>query len=171
MTSAGSSRPPGGWAWWLTFRVFYRLLRLLGAPIRTWWMAHGLGNVVELRTIGRRTGQPRTTMIGLLVVDGRWFLGHPSGHVAWTRNLAASSHAELSLSWPGFVPVRARLLSAGPERDRAIEATWQHPFPGNLVYRLARRYIRTAGVYFAVDLDTGDSASEALGASNPWKSA
>jgi hypothetical protein len=50
------------------------------------------------------------------------------------------------------VHVVARRLDAGPERDRAIAATSQHVFPGNVVYRLARRHIRAVGVYFALEI-------------------
>ena len=39
-------------------------------------------------------------------------------------------------------------LEAGDERERVIRSTGQHPFPGNLVYRLGRRQVRAVGVYF-----------------------
>ena len=44
-----------------------------------------------------------------------------------------------------------RLAKDDPERERAIRATGQHPFPGNMVYRLGRRHVRSQGVYFRLD--------------------
>lgn len=133
----------------------YRLIRLGERPLLAWWRRSGYGNIVELRVIGRRTGTERRTVLGLLRDGSRWFLGHPSGHVPWTRNLEAAGTAELIVRWPTAVPVRATVLPPGDLRDRAILATSQHPFPGNLVYRMARAHIRAEGVFFVLErLDT-----------------
>jgi F420H(2)-dependent quinone reductase len=113
------------------------LIRLLDPLLRTWWRGYGLGNVVELHVPGRRTGRERRVLLGLLRDDGSWFLGHPNGDTPWTLNLAAAGGGRLSLAPPTSIAIRARRLPPGDERDRAILATWQHPFPGNLVYRLA----------------------------------
>ncbi len=45
-------------------------------------------------------------------------------------------------------PFSAAQLSAGSERDAVIGSTGQHPFPGNLVYRLGRGHVRQVGIYF-----------------------
>jgi hypothetical protein len=55
--------------------------------------------------------------------------------------------------WRGTFNVQYRDFSAarlqpGEERERAIRATGQHPFPGNLVYRLGRGHVRRSGVFF-----------------------
>ena len=63
----------------------------------------------------------------------------------------AASHGTLVLPGGGEIEVRAVPLPDGPERERAIRATSQHPFPGNLVYRLGRRHVRAAGVFFRLD--------------------
>jgi len=139
--------------------IQYRLIRLLDPFARTWWQAWGLGNVVELRVAGRRTGRQRRVLLGLLRADGHWFLGHPNGDVAWTRNLEAAGEADLSLRWPASIAVRAERLDAGALRDRAIASTGQHVFPGNLVYRLARAHIRAVGTYFEVVPEAGALAS------------
>jgi hypothetical protein len=129
----------------------YRLIRL-GEPLMlAWWRRNGYGNVVELRVAGRRTREVRRTVLGLLRDGNRWFLGHPSGHAPWTRNLEAAGEADLVVRWPTPVPIRAILLPPGELRDRAILATSQHPFPGNLIYRLARGHIRAEGVFFALE--------------------
>lgn len=138
------------WARWLPIQ--YRLIRLLDPLIRVQWRGFGLGNVVELRVVGRRTGRPRAVLLGLLRDGDRWFLGHPNGDVPWTLNLEAAGTAELVFKPPGAVRVRARRLPAGDVRDRAIASTGQHVFPGNVIYRLARRHIRAVGTYFLIEL-------------------
>ena len=144
--------PRASRAWSRYLRVQYRLIRLLGPLVGAFWRGYGLGNVVELRVAGRRTGRPRRVLLGLLRSGDRWFLGHPNGDVPWTRNLEAAGTAELSLSWPGSVPIRATRLADGEMRDAAILATSQHVFPGNVVYRLARRHIRAVGTYFLIEI-------------------
>ena len=100
--------------------------------------------------MGRRTGQPRRVLLGLLRDDGRWFLGHPNGDVAWTLNLEAAGGGELGFADGHSLPVRATRLAPGDLRDRAIAATRQHVFPGNLIYRLAWSHIRAVGTYFLI---------------------
>jgi hypothetical protein len=140
-------------AWSAYLRGQYRLIALLAPVVAAWWRSRGLGNVVELRVTGRHTGLPRSVLLGLLRDGDDWFLGHPNGDVPWTRNLDAAGRGELSLRWPGSLSIRARRLEPGPERDRAILATTQHVFPGNVVYRLARSHIRAVGTYFAIEID------------------
>jgi hypothetical protein len=137
--------------WHRWFPVQYRLIRLLDPFARTWWRGFGLGNVVELQVRGRRTGQERRVLLGLLRNGDRWFLGHPNGDVAWTRNLEAAGTASLVFRPPTTVPIHATRLPAGALRDQAIASTGQHVFPGNLVYRLARAHIRAAGTYFLIE--------------------
>jgi len=146
--------PPGreSAAWRVYLRARYRLIRLLDPFARSWWQAFGLGNVVEVRVAGRRTGQTRSILLGLLRDGDRWFLGHPNGDAAWTRNLEAAGRAELSFAWPRTVPITVARLPHGELRERAIRSTGQHVFPGNVVYRLARSHIRAVGVYFLVEL-------------------
>lgn len=139
------------WRRWLPIQ--YRLIRLLDPLVRPVWQAFGLGNVIELRVVGRHTGTTRTVLLGLLRDGDRWFLGHPNGDVAWTRNLEAAGTAEIVFRPPTAFAVRATRLPDGELRDRAIAATGQHVFPGNVVYRLARRHIRAVGTYFLIELD------------------
>jgi hypothetical protein len=129
----------------------YALIGLLDPVIRRFWRGFGLGNVVEVEVRGRRTGRPRRVLLGLLRDGHRWFLGHPNGDVAWTRNLEAAGEAELRFRGLPPLLVRAHRLPDGDLRDRAILATNQHPFPGNLIYRLARAHVRAVGTYFAIE--------------------
>jgi hypothetical protein len=115
-----------------------------------------MGITVDLSIRGRRSGRERRVLVGLIQVEGRWYVGHPNGEAAWTRNLASARHA--TVTWPGMrgLSVRAARLADGDERDRAILATAsQQPFPGNLVYRAARRHVLAAGVYFRLDPEAG----------------
>ena len=131
----------------------YAYIRFMDPLIRLSWRSSGagLGNVVELRVAGRRTGTYRRVLLTLLVDGERWFLGHPNGHVSWTRNLEAAGTAEIAFRRRAPVHVRARLLEPGEERDRVFRTFGQHPFPANVVYRLARAHIRAVGVYFAIE--------------------
>ena len=131
--------------------IQYRLIRLLDPLVRSWWRSFGLGNVVELRVAGRHSGRIRTVLLGLLQNDGRWFLGHPNGDVEWTRNLEAAVTADLVFHGLPTMTIRATRLPAGDLRDKAILATNQHVFPGNIVYRIARPHIRAVGTYFVVE--------------------
>lgn len=144
-----SPRASGVWRRYLP--VQYRLIRLLDPLVRAWWHAFSLGNVVELRVAGRRSGRVRGVLLGLLRDNGHWFLGHPNGDVAWTRNLEAAGTADLVFHGLPPLTVKAARLADGNLRDRAILATGQHVFPGNLVYRLARPHIRAVGTFFEVE--------------------
>jgi hypothetical protein len=138
-------------AWYRTFRVLYRILGWLDPVLRSAHHAYGIGNFVELRVPGRRTGRPITTLLGLLRADGQIYLGHPNGDCAWTRNLEAAGGGELVLRGLPPVEIRAVRLAAGPEREAAIRSTGQHPFPGNAIYRLGRRHVLAVGTYFRLE--------------------
>ena len=139
--------------WNRALPVMYGFIKLLDPLIRSSWQASGMGlrNVVELRVAGRRTGTYRRVLLTLLQDGDQWFLGQPNGDVHWTRNLEAAGTADICFRRQAPVAIRARRLGAGELRDRAIRSTGQHPFPANLIYRLARRHIRAVGVFFAID--------------------
>ena len=138
-------------AWYRSFRVLYRILGWLDPVLRSAHHAYGIGNFVELRVPGRRSGRPITTLLGLLRTDGQIYLGHPNGDCAWTRNLEAAGGGELILRGLPPVEIRAVRLAAGTEREAAIRSTGQHPFPGNAIYRLGRRHVLAAGTYFRLE--------------------
>ncbi len=92
------------------------------------------------------------------MVGDRRYLGHPDGTCAWTRNLEAAGGGRLL--HPGRAPERvvASRLPAGAEREAVIRATFrQHPFPGNVLYWLARRHVRAVGTYYRIELAPGDA--------------
>ncbi len=148
MTGTGAR---GSVAWRLALRVMYRVLRLLDPLIRSGLRVGvgGLDGVVAVRVAGRRSGRDRSTLLTLLHVDGKWYIGHPNGDTGWTRNAEAAGTVKIDPPAAGgdtFLVVR---LPPGPERDAVIRATrTQQPFPGNLVYRAANRHIAAVGVYF-----------------------
>ncbi len=149
-----SRRPARGIsrAWSLFWRLGYAWLRLTDPLIRAAWRSGGLGITVDLAVRGRVSGRVRRVLVGLIQVDDRWYVGHPNGEAAWTRNLAVAGRA--TVAWPAMAPlgVRAERLADGEERDAVIVATAaQQPFPGNLAYRAARRHILAAGVYFRLE--------------------
>ncbi len=140
----------GAWAaWW---RVWYRLLRVVGALLDRLALGPGFGNLVVLRVVGRRSGRERALPLGILTVGARRYLGHPSGDTAWTLNLRAAASATIESARIPRTRVRPVLLGLGPERDAAVRASFrQHPFPGNALYRLAGRHVAGTGVFFRLD--------------------
>ncbi|MEX0630164.1 MAG: hypothetical protein WEE67_10475 [Chloroflexota bacterium] len=138
--------------WSVLWRLGYAWLRLTDPLIRRAWRAGGMGITIDLRVLGRRTRRPRAVLVGLIEVGGRWYVGHPNGEVGWTRNLAAAGEAVVARPSGISHRVRAEGLADGDERDAVILATaHQQPFPGNLVYRAARRHILARGVYFRLE--------------------
>jgi deazaflavin-dependent oxidoreductase (nitroreductase family) len=64
-----------------------------------WLTRHGISLYGSrmLRVRGRKSGEPRLTLVNLLVVDGDRYLVAPRGHTQWVRNLRASGTGELVL--------------------------------------------------------------------------
>jgi hypothetical protein len=137
--------------WRHVFNVQYRLLAWLDRPIRAVWRRFGIGNILELRVARRDGTGERRRLVGLLHAGEGSYLGHPNGDAGWTRDLTAAG--EGVLHYPSGVDWRfiARRLRDGDEREGAIRATGQHPFPGSLVYRLGRRHVRAQGVFFRLE--------------------
>lgn len=51
----------------------------------------------QLRVVGRTSGQVRTTVVNLLVIDGERYLVAPRGTTDWVRNLRAAGQGELKV--------------------------------------------------------------------------
>lgn len=137
--------------WYRAFRLQYRILALIDPFVRAMWRRFGVGNVVEL-TVDRRDGRgTRSRLVGLLRVGSARYLGHPNGDVGWTRDLTSAVSASYRWNVGGDHVFTATRLNPGAEREAAIRATGQHPFPGNLVYRLGRRHVRRVGVFFRLE--------------------
>lgn len=139
-------------AWNVIWRAAYTFIRAIDPLLRWTWFSVGLGITSRLTVRGRTTGQERSVLVGLIRVDGRWYVGHPNGEVAWTRNLDSRRAARVSPRPEAPVDVGAAPLERGAERDAVIVATAeQQPFPANLLYRGARRHILSEGRYFRLE--------------------
>jgi len=148
-------------AWSVAFRAWYRLLRLIHAPLLRLVRSRGFGNVVVLRVTGRHTGRDRSLPLGMLTVGEGRYLGHPSGDTAWTLNLRATEEATIESAVIRAWRFRPHVLEPGPERDAVVRATFrQHPFPGNAIYRLAGRHVSATGVFFRLEPSTEAHARE-----------
>jgi hypothetical protein len=152
--------------WSAVFRGSYRTIRVLDPLIRS-WIANGLpglGGTIELRTVGRRTGRPRRTLLTLLRVGEGWYVGHPNGEAAWMANGEAAGWVEVDPAGSRGARQRLVRLPPGPERDAVIRATWsQQPFPADVLYRAARRHVAAVGVYHRLEPAAGpDAAAQPL---------
>ena len=121
---AASSRPPRvppAWFVHLAWRAHRGLHRLSGGRF-LWTPRNKRGwGALHLTTTGRRSGQPRSVIIGYLE-DGPDLValamnGWDEGHPAWWLNLAANPAAVVRLSGQPAREVRAR-QATGDERDR-----------------------------------------------------
>jgi deazaflavin-dependent oxidoreductase (nitroreductase family) len=67
--------------------------------VARWLTRHGVSVYGSrmLRVRGRKSGEPRLTLVNLLVVDGDRYLVAPRGHTQWVRNLRAAGAGELVL--------------------------------------------------------------------------
>ena len=141
--------------WRTCFRALYRLLAFLDPLIRAVWGRIGIGNVVELEVAARSDPHKlRRRLVGILLAGGRTYIGHPDGDSGWTRDLREAGAGTLRYPGGGTWRFKATLMdpvTAPDDREAAIRATAQHPFPGNVIYRLARAHVRATGVYFRLE--------------------
>lgn len=137
--------------WRRGFRLLYRILGRLDPLIRAVLGRAGIGNVVEFRVRSRASGRTRSLMLGILRTPAGLYLGHPNGPAVWTRDLDAAGGGQVILHGLPPLDIQAVLLRPGPERTAVIGATNQHPFPGNLVYRLARSHVLAVGRYYRLE--------------------
>ena len=120
--------------------------------VRGMWSRRGLGNIVELE-VPKRNGSGTRSQTDRRAPRQRSQLRRTSER---RRRLDARPRGRRP--WHGPLPQRRRVAlrrdsawQLGEEREQAIRATGQHPFPGNLVYRLGRRQVAAVGVYFRLD--------------------
>lgn len=115
------SKLPPPWIKHGFWRV-HRILHRLSGGRFLWTPASRLGwGAMSLTTTGRRSGQPRTVIVGY-IEDGTNLVtmamnGWDEGHPAWWRNLEANPEATVRLAGRRPQTVHARAAS-GDERDR-----------------------------------------------------
>jgi deazaflavin-dependent oxidoreductase (nitroreductase family) len=115
-------------------RVHRAVLRLSGGRV----LASAFGmRVVELQTVGRVSGQPRSTMLTAPVIDGARMVlvaskGGDDRDPEWFRNLMAHPEAELVIDGDRRL-IRARQASAAEKAElwpQVVEA-----YPGYAEYQ------------------------------------
>jgi deazaflavin-dependent oxidoreductase (nitroreductase family) len=120
-TSTAPPKLPPVWfkhLFWRSHRLAYRLSggRALWTPAskRGWGAMH-------LTTTGRKSGQPRSVIVGYIEDDSKPVVlamnGWDEGHPAWWLNLQAHPDAVIRLKGEPERPVRARRVE-GDERER-----------------------------------------------------
>jgi len=145
-TSARPARVPPRWfvrSFWSAHRCFYRLTR---GRWGLWRPKPGRWGALRLTTIGRRSAQERSVILGYFE-DGPNLVtmamnGWSSGEPAWWLNLQAHPEARVDLVGGGHA-VRGR-AAVGEERAR-LWARWQE-IDKNLDAYAALRSTETAVV-------------------------
>ena len=131
---------------WFTHAFWrgHRLLHRLSGGRFLWTPASKRGwGALRLTTTGRRSGQPRTVIIGY-IEDGPNLVtmamnGWDEGHPAWWLNLETNPNATVRLAHEQPRPVRARAAS-GDERDR-LWKQWSEIDTGLDAFASSRRAI------------------------------
>ena len=151
----------GSRVWSVTWRAIYAVVRRIGWLTRVLVALHVptfTHEVVELRLLGRKTGKPRPVLVGMSRIEGRWYVGHPSGPTAWLANLSAADAVTLVIPHQPPIKVRSTPLGLGPEREAAIRAAArQEPLPMRPLFWASRRHSLRAGVYHRLDVITDTS--------------
>lgn len=81
------------------------------------------GQLIDITTTGRRTGQPRRIELAFHNVDGRVVIsGHPGRPRDWLANLAAKPAFTFHLKGRlvADLPARARVITDRDERERLL---------------------------------------------------
>ena len=91
------------------------------------------GGLIDITTIGRRSGHPRRIEIVFHNMDGRIVIsGMPSRRTrAWIRNLEADPHITLHLKGPlaADLPGTARVITDPAERRAVADWLVKHSWP------------------------------------------
>jgi deazaflavin-dependent oxidoreductase (nitroreductase family) len=157
--AGGKARLPPRWfvvAFWHAHR---RVVRTTGGRRGLWSPRPGKWGALRLTTTGRRSGQPRSVIVGYyedgpdlvtMAMNG-WGAAEP----AWWLNLQAHPEALVELAGGVRRAVRGR-AAAGEERDRL----WQRwrDLDDNLDAYAARRPRETAVVVLEPRAETGETA-------------
>ena len=137
---------PPRWFIRLAWSVHRGLYRVTGGRLGLWRPKPGRWGALRLTTTGRRSGRPRSVILGY-VEDGPSFVtmamnGWGDGEPAWWLNLQAHTDVRVELA-DGPRPVRGR-AAVGAERARLWER-WRE-MDANLDAYAARRSSQTAVV-------------------------
>ena len=139
-THIGNARSAPRWV--TMFTPISRPLLAAGIPL-------GFNGLITIP--GRTSGQPRTTPVAIIAVDGRRWVWAPWGDVHWVRNLRAAGRATIT------VRGRAEEITA-TELDQAERLAFFRDVLGPVARTLpfGRQFIR---IVDGVDLDDPVEAS------------
>ncbi len=89
------------------------------------------GQVIDITTTGRRTGEPRRIEIVYHVIDGRLFISgspRPGRTRAWIHNLESDPHLTFHLKGAvrADLPATARVITDPDERRRVLSWITTH---------------------------------------------
>jgi deazaflavin-dependent oxidoreductase (nitroreductase family) len=137
---------PPGWFVVSAWHLHRGIYRVTGGRMGLWAPRPGRWGALRLTTTGRRTGQPRSVILGYFE-DGHDFVsmamnGWGAGEPAWWLNLQANPDALVEVRG-GRYKVRGR-AAAGEERERLWQR-WRE-IDKNLDGYAARRPTETAVV-------------------------
>jgi deazaflavin-dependent oxidoreductase (nitroreductase family) len=143
-------------------RVAGRLLRLFN-PLTHWLISAGLPTGapnVLLTMRGRRSGKLRTVPVGMLDLDGRWFVQTSYGETGWVANLRADGEATVTHPGGRRVPVQAIELS--PEEAGAVLRRALQGFRRSRVFRalLGRHFRPPIGVLWRLRIRIDDTLED-----------
>jgi deazaflavin-dependent oxidoreductase (nitroreductase family) len=92
----------------------------------------GAPNVL-LTVPGRRSGKPRTVPLGMLELDGAWFVQACYGETGWVANLRVVGEA--TVTYPGGRRVSVQAIELGAEEAGQVLRRALDRFPRSRVFR------------------------------------
>jgi deazaflavin-dependent oxidoreductase (nitroreductase family) len=143
-------------------RVAGGLLRLFNPVVRRLISAGlptGAPNVL-LTTRGRRSGRIRTVPIGMVELDGRWFVQASYGEIGWVANLRA--HGEATVTHPDGRRTPVHAIELSPEEGGAVLRRAFQEFGRSRVLRalLGPRFRPPIGVLWRLRIRVDDTLAE-----------
>lgn len=129
----------------------FRIANKMVAPLIRWGIPIGVKRApMALLTVrGRKSGLRRTTPVALAAIDGGWLLVSVYGVSDWSRNLEASSEAEVTIRGE-TTKVDVKRLPPVEAAPRLRDSIGEAP---DMIRRMTARY-------FTADLDSPIGAWE-----------
>jgi deazaflavin-dependent oxidoreductase (nitroreductase family) len=132
-------------------------------PLTHWLIAVGLPTGapnVLLTTRGRRSGKLRTVPLGMLDLDGRWYMQASYGETGWVANIRADGEA--TVTHPGGRPVPVQVIELSPEEAGAVLRRALQGFRRSRVFRalLGRHFRPPIGVLLRLRIRIDDTLED-----------
>lgn len=109
---------------------------------------------------GRRSGRPRTVPLGILDLDGRWYVQASYGETGWVANVRADGDA--TITYPGGRSVPVRAIELSPEEAGAVLRRTLQGFRRSRVLRalLGRHFRPPIGVMWRLRIRIDDTLED-----------